>query len=288
MIVLIFTSLQQVHGPLNPPPAAADNNPRMFHVGDHALLKLKLHAGDVSVQTADSDTLTVEPRKHGTLNAPDYTSVHILYDQITNAQGHQELTVHTDPWLREIDFAITIPQTTSLQLALDSGSIDVHGGQGITASTESGTLDLEDINGPVDVHTTNGDITAKNIHGAVKLDGQNGSLHLQKIQGAVKATTTSGDVIAREMAMSGQSLLQTQNGSIRFDGSIDPKGAYTLTTTNGDVDLTLPSTSSFSLDATTTNGSVQNAFGSTNVGTSPQALLKLHTQNGSLHLISQP
>lgn len=78
---------------------------------------------------------------------------------------------------------------------------------------------------------------------------------------------------------------KTQNGSVRFDGSIDPRGSYTMNTTSGDVDLTLPDNAAFALSATTASGNVENAFGGSVVGTAPRAQLSLHTRNGSIAVV---
>ncbi|HZR40018.1 MAG TPA: DUF4097 family beta strand repeat-containing protein, partial [Ktedonobacteraceae bacterium] len=100
--------------------------------------------------------------------------------------------------------------------------------------------------------------------------------------GPLKAVTTNGDIIVRQAALSGQSSLETTNGSVRFQGSLDLQGTYKMKTNSGDVNLTLPSNTSFQLSATTGSGSVHNEFGSTIVGYIPRAQITVTIGYGSV------
>lgn len=256
--------------------------PQRFSVRPNALLIVKEQSGNISVFPTATNTITIEPRTHGTLAAPDPHNVRILSSQTVNAQGNDQLTVTTDPWFSNTDFSITIPQTAVVQITVNSGSIDVHSGHGLDASTGSGSIALDNIQGPTHVSTDSGDVTANTITGPLTIEAQSGSIRLRQIKGQVNAMTASGDVIARASDLSGQSTLQTQSGSVRFDGSIDPNGSYRLQTNSGDVTATLPANTTFTLDAGTNSGTVQNAFGANVVGNTPRAQLSMHTQSGSI------
>lgn len=266
-------------------PTANGTSPQSFSVGSNALLSIKEQGGNISIFPSHTNTITVEPRTHGTVVAPDPRQVRILYTRTLNAQGHDQINVTTDPWFSNTDFYITIPDSTLVQITINSGNIDVHAGHGLTASTSSGSIELDSIQGPTSAHTDSGDVTANTITGPLTIEAQSGSLRMQHITGQVQATTSSGDITASDSTLSGQSVLHTQNGSIRFSGSLDPRGSYSLQTTSGDVEATLPADAAFSLDAATTSGTIQNAFGSTVVGTAPRAQLSMHTQNGSIMLL---
>jgi DUF4097 and DUF4098 domain-containing protein YvlB len=254
-------------------------------VGSHALLSVKEQSGNISVFPSHTNVITVTPRKGGTTLAPDAGHVRILYNRSINAQGQDQISVTTDPWFSNTDFFIEIPDTTLVQIALNAGSIDVHTGGGLTANTGSGGIALENIQGPTNVHTDSGDVTVNNLVGPLTITASSGSLRMHGINGQVNARTWSGDVIADNALLKGRSLLQTQNGSVRFAGTIEPGGSYSMQTTSGDVDLTLPGNAAFLLDASTGSGTVQNAFGASAVGSAPRAQLSLHTQNGSIAIV---
>lgn len=259
--------------------------PQSFSVGSNAVLVIKEQGGDISVHPSNTNVITVTPRAHGTLTAPNPQNVKILYTHTSDAQGHDQITVSTDPWFSNTDFSVTIPSTTSTQITLDAGSIDVHAGHGLTASTSSGSIALDNLQGPVDARTSSGDITASALSGPLTLITSSGSIRLRQITGQLDARTSSGDVLVSESVLSGNSLLQTQNGSVRFDGSLDPHGSYTMQTTSGDVDLALPANAAFSLSASTGSGGIQNAFGGSLIGAAPRAQVSLQTQNGSISLV---
>lgn len=256
-----------------------------FQVGTDAVLSINEQGGNISVYPSNTNTFTVEPRNPGTTIISSPNVVHILSTQTHDTQGHEHLAITTDPWSRNTDFFVMIPVTASIQITVESGSLDIHGGSGLTASTGSGTIALENIKGPINVSTDSGDVTANNTNGPLKIEAQSGSIRLQQVYGQIDATTFSGDVIAQNSQLSGQSILQTQNGSVRFLGSLNPNGSYKMETTSGDVDLTLPNNAAFSLNASTGSGSIQNAFGEDVVGSTPRAPLLLHTQNGSIAIV---
>ncbi len=266
-------------------PVAGGTGPQAFPVGPNATLAINEQSGDISLYPDNTATITVTPRKHGTVVAPDARSVRVLYTHTHTAQGNDQVTVTTDPWFSDTDFFITIPATTSTRIELSAGSIDVHAGHGLTASTGSGSIALENLQGPVNAQTDSGDVTGNTISGPLTIATASGSIRLRQVSGQVNARTVSGDVIESASTLSGTSLLQTENGSVRFDGSLDPHGSYTMQTTSGDVDLTLPADTAFALDASTTSGTVQNAFGGSSTGVTPRARLSLHTQNGSIAIM---
>lgn len=265
--------------------ATTGTGPQSFAVGTNALLVIKEQSGNVSVYPGKTNTITVTPRNHGTLVVPDPHSVRILYTRSSTPQGNDQLTVTTDPWMSNTDFVVNVPATTALQIALNAGSLDIHAGYGLTASTGSGSIALENVQGPVNVHTDSGDVTGEAITGPLIITAASGSIRLHKMSGQVDAQTWSGDVTVDSSALAGTSRLQTRSGSVRFSGSLDPRGTYTMQTTNGDVDLTLPADVAFLLQASTGSGTVQNDFGGNSTGSGSQAHLLLHTQNGSVTIV---
>lgn len=291
IIIVLLASVLAVVVPLallhlyQPPANSPSSRPRSFSVGANAVLSIKEQGGDISVYPSHNNTITVQPRNHGTAVAPDSQNVRILYDRISNAQGNEQINVTTDPWFSNTDFYVTVPDATLVQIAITAGSIDVHAGHGLTASTSSGSIELDSIQGSTTVSTDSGDVTAEGIAGPLAIDDQSGSLRLQQITGRVQATTVSGDVTVQSSVLSGQSVLRTENGSVHFYGSLDPNGSYTLQTISGDVDATLPDNAAFSLNASTSSGRVQNDFGANIVGSAPRAQLVMHTQNGSIAIM---
>ncbi|WP_126551331.1 DUF4097 family beta strand repeat-containing protein [Dictyobacter kobayashii] len=262
---------------------------KSFQVGDHALLIIKGHGSDVNVHAGTAGTMTIVARKHGSPDqGPDANDTRVLYDQGTDAQGHDKITIDTDPAFKDLDYDVTAPANALLQVEINNGSVAVQGISGANVDTSSGSLDVEDIRGPVTVHTESGDITARNINGQMSMDAGSGSIHITNVQGQLQALTRSGDVIVRSGALQGQTTLKTDSGSVRFDGSMDGRGSYKMATNSGDVDVTLPDNAAFQLRASTGSGTIHNEFGGNQVGSAPQAQITVNIGSGSVNVDKKP
>lgn len=273
-------------------PADTNNTPpnptvKNLQLAPHTLVIIDGHNSNITVSSGTTATMTITVRNHNTNFGPDdATTIH--YDQSINAQGIAQLHISTDPAYKDIDYDITAPSTTILQINTDSGSVSINGISAATIHTANGGLDLANIQGPVNATTDSGDINAHDLKGTTTLQTSNGSIHLTSITGLVNATTQSGDVIASQVSLNGHSTLRTTNGSVRVNGTLDPHGTYTMATDSGDVDLTLPANSAFSLTASTSSGSVHNDFNNTTVGNAPRATITINVGNGSINIDRNP
>ncbi len=255
---------------------------RSFQVGDHPLVVINGHGSDVNIHAGNAGAVTITARRHGSGLGPNPNDTKILYNQSQDNQGRDHLTIGADPAFRDVDYDVTVPAGAQVQVTVSSGSIAASGISGITIDTGSGSLDVQSIQGPVNIHTDSGDITARNLKGQVTMDADSGSIRVNGVNGQLKATTHSGDVVVREATLSGQSTLKTDSGSVRFEGALDPKGTYQMATHSGDIDLTLPANAAFQLAATTGSGSINNAFGNDVVGATPRAQITATIGSGSV------
>ncbi len=268
-----------VNGNTNGAPANnADAGSRNFRVGAHPLIALNGHKGDVNIHAGSVSTVVVTARQHGNINGTG-----IVYNQANDGQGHDRISIMTNPGDRNVDYDITAPSASEVQVQVDGGSIAVNGISGVTIDTGGGNLDIGDVQGMVNVHTENGDITGRALTGSMAMEvGNGGSIRLNNVNGSLKAVSHSGDVIVRGAALNGASVMETNYGSVRFEGSVDPQGTYTMRTISGNIDLTLPANTAFQLDASTGSGSVHNEFGSATVGYGPRAQIMATIGSGSV------
>jgi DUF4097 and DUF4098 domain-containing protein YvlB len=121
----------------------------------------------------------------------------------------------------------------------------------------------------------------------------NGGVHCVNLESVVEAATTNGNV---EVSTSEWASARTTNGGVRVAmGNPKWSGELELTTTNGSVDVTLPASAEFKVDAATTNGGIRSDFPITVQGTfGPKTLsgtvggggreLKVATTNGGIEL----
>src|SRR5271170_625267 len=121
----------------------------------------------------------------------------------------------------------------------------------------------------------------------------NGAVHCVNLESVVEAATTNGNV---EVSTSEWASAKTTNGSVHVAmGNAKWSGELELMTTNGSVDVTLPASAEFKVDASTTNGGISSDFPITVQGTfGPKTLsgtvgaggreLKVATTNGGIEL----
>ncbi|HTQ59259.1 MAG TPA: DUF4097 family beta strand repeat-containing protein [Candidatus Solibacter sp.] len=86
----------------------------------------------------------------------------------------------------------------------------------------------------------------------------NGRVHCLNLNSIVQAESTNGDV---EVSTSEWASARTTNGGVRVSiGNAKWTGELELLTTNGSVDVTLPASAEFQVQASTTNGGIQTDF----------------------------
>jgi len=125
----------------------------------------------------------------------------------------------------------------------------------------------------LDIENTNGHIVAKNVNGKLALETTNGGIDVIGCGGTLEASTTNGGIDAELTSV-------TKGQPLSFE------------TTNGRIEVTLPSTLAVDVDADTTNGSIKTDLpiatkstdrnslrGAINGGGTP---LRLRTTNGGI------
>lgn len=127
----------------------------------------------------------------------------------------------------------------------------------------------------VGVTNTNGSVRVAGINGSHDLSTTNGRIEVRRCAGAVDASTTNGSITAE--------LLTVAKGQpMRFE------------TTNGRIEVALPSTMSLDVDASTTNGSISSDLPVATTRTSKNSLrgtingggtpIRLRTTNGGISI----
>jgi DUF4097 and DUF4098 domain-containing protein YvlB len=148
----------------------------------------------------------------------------------------------------------------------------------------SGKIAITNVHGSFQVAAISSDINAQNIQGLLSLKTVNGSIRANNINGTLRAQTQNGDIILQQAALHGQSTIQTTSGSIRFTGTLDPQGTDIFATQSGNATLNLPDNAAFQLQATTTSGTISNAFGSNTVGGPSRPQLFITIGSGSTYI----
>lgn len=128
-----------------------------------------------------------------------------------------------------------------------------------------------------------------------------GDVTVDNVVGQMMVTSTSGDITMHAAGLTGNSTIKSSDGDINFDGQLAPDGSYQFISSDGDINLSLPSNSAFSLNASAPNGSIDvhnfpqvqvqptsgGASAQGNVGNAPRAPLSISTDSGDISLNAQ-
>ena len=119
-------------------------------------LVLNDDTGSITIQTGDSNNVTIQETQHSPLvgGAPDAK---------TSQDGNTiTTTVENHGGFNSVDFNVTIPANATLQIHTSTGSIDVSGVSGtmsLTSDTGSITANQDALSGQSTLQTNTGDIT---------------------------------------------------------------------------------------------------------------------------------
>lgn len=108
----------------------------------------------------------------------------------------------------------------------------------------------------LDLTTSNGAVTISNVDGGdVVIHTSNGALRLTNLKAdTLRGSTSNGPVTGNVDAVT--CTLTTSNGPMTIQIPSKRSGTYTLSTSNGNVDVTMGATGDYRLDGTTSNAEV--------------------------------
>jgi DUF4097 and DUF4098 domain-containing protein YvlB len=181
-------------------------------------------------------------------------------------------------------------------LTLDGDSSDITFSQITGKVTQSGEIfggaHMENIHGPLHMHTSQTNIEVAELPGDLTLDS--GDLRINQSKGQVRVVTHSKDIDLNQIY--GDSYVETRNGRI----AVEPAGAYSVEARNnkGDVEVTLPPNASASVSVHTHNGDIlsdypvpstsgENKLATFTIG-SGAAKIVLDASNGDVHIKKGP
>jgi len=208
-------------------------------------------AGDVNIKVWDRDAVRVE------VNHSDRETIEVRQDdQVLRVRGR---SVRGGP-PRSLDYIITVPAWMAINISGTYADANLDGvGGDLTIETTRGDIKVRGGSGFISLKSVQGEIDLEKAKGRVDIRGVNEGIHLADITGDVSAETTNGSIILDRID-SGNVDLYTVNGNISYDGPIQDRGVYRLTTHNGMIALPIPEKANLTLTARTYNGSIRSTF----------------------------
>jgi hypothetical protein len=142
-----------------------------------------------------------------------------------------------------VDFRITVPAATAIDLDSSNGDLVVEGIEGsIVVKTSNGDIDLDRVAGPTEAVTSNGSIVGRGLETAtVRADTSNGriSLVFASVPDSVEADTSNGDIDIALPDAPYRIDADTGNGDVDVRVVSDPGAPRSITarSSNGNIDI---------------------------------------------------
>ena len=234
--------------------------------------------------TGSQPTIIVETF-NGRINIQTGTDGQVAVSVLKKGSGNNQAAAEDD--LKNIDVSMTQDGDTIRIIArrTNQGLVNNSGAQVDLTVPEAAVLDLT---------TSNGRITSTGVRGDLRLSTSNGEIDVQGGQGVQNLSTSNGRIQVE--AQSAQVNARTSNGQISFSGSL-ADGDHSFETSNGQIEISLPASSQFSLDASTSNGRISMEFPITTSGTTtdnqlrgtvgdnPGVSIRVETSNGAIKIL---
>ena len=205
-----------------------------FNVGPKAGVSVNNPYGSISVKPSTGNTVVISAILHS-------DKVEVDNSQIGNrVEIQSHLLPGADAESGRVDYEVWVPADASVTLHSSTGPLHaekLHGD--VTLEGAAATVDVRDIsNAHVHVKTLNGDVTLTNVQdGHVEVDSLSGAVTLDRVNGPlVQVVSTSG--------------------RINYTGDFGDSGEYRLTSHSGDIEATVPASTSADVSARSVRGEV--------------------------------
>jgi DUF4097 and DUF4098 domain-containing protein YvlB len=148
--------------------------------------------------------------------------------------------VNAQPLETEVNFQLTVPEETELEL-----------------KTQTGLIYVEHVMGDMTLQSVAGDVHLKEVSGYIVVRTTHGSLVCAQCAGKLDFNSVSGSAQLLQPALTNVNLFTT-SGNILFDGDFIRTGIYTMRSGKGTVEVHFSGNDSFDLNAQTATGTVDN------------------------------
>ncbi|MBN1940121.1 MAG: DUF4097 family beta strand repeat protein [Candidatus Aminicenantes bacterium] len=208
----------------------------------------------------NADLVRIEVVKEG-----DMVRVETKYPDRKERRGNLNVSVN---------YVLSIPDRAALRVNNVSGNIDVENiGGPLSIDEVSGDVKIEGAAGTVDCKTVSGGVTLSGGTGDVNLKAVSGRIVASGVKGSIEAETVSGGIVLRDVRDARSVRAKTISGGIECETDIVSGGRYSFDALSGGVELVLPASASFNLEAETFNGTIKTDFAVTVSGrVSPREL----------------
>ena len=267
-----------------------DSRRETFATG-RARLKVRNPAGDVRIETADTDETTVELTA---LNDSDATRQAIANASLRARGGEVEVEIEGRSWSisignwgitsPKVSVRITCPHGSDLEAETASADVKVHGSLGdARVRTASGDLSLDQIGGSLELKTASGDARIDRVEGRATVNTVSGDVIVREALAGLTITSVSGDVMTEEV--SGDLTVSTVSGD-QIARAAGP-GEIALKAVSGDVLVAIRRGLRVRLDVNSVSGTIGSELDVSDAPArtdGPETALRVRTVSGDVKI----
>ncbi|WP_242910432.1 DUF4097 family beta strand repeat-containing protein [Actinomadura terrae] len=233
---------------------------------------IQVYLGHVQINAADrADTVVQvrpsDPAAEASVQAAERTTVEFSGGRLLVRTPRPKALGYLRPWRGSVEVVIDLP-TGSHVTTEGTADVITTGTLGRTALRSSnGDLRVEAA-GPLEIKTSNGDITIDRATGPTEATTANGAIRIGALDGPGTAKTSTGTITVGEAA--GETSLKTATGDISVGRAL---GLLTARTAHGRIRVDTAVSGTLHLE---------NGYGKVGIGIAEgtAAWLDLHTKNG--------
>jgi DUF4097 and DUF4098 domain-containing protein YvlB len=248
-------------------------------------LKVDDAAGNITVTGGDVETVQVKAIKTAYDSTQARADEEVKTVKYTIDQTGNKITIlyevpksmNIRNNINTVDFIITVPNETSVDLETSFGEISVSDTKGtVTASNDFGDVTVTNIEGALSVDSSSGAITATSVKASgaeVNLQTDFGSVSLEKVNAKdVTAQSNSGTIKLTDVRATGNIFAKSDFGDIKYENG--SAATLEVDTNSGQIALTKLKVSK--------EIKVTNDFGEIELQQAQAASYDLHTNSGSV------
>lgn len=277
---------------------------KSFAVNGSGRLHVETHGGGVRVETAGDSVVKVSARQIIRASTDREADDLLKKLELTLEQSGNDVRVVSRYERRpggfrfgswppvNVEFVVSVPASFSVDLRTSGGRIAVGDLQGaVVARTSGGSIKIGTVGGNVEARTSGGSIAVAGAGGSVDLQTSGGNITTGRIAGPAKLGTSGGSIAIESAA--NVVTAHTSGGSITANIAGPLWADCSLSTSGGNVRVTVGKSAAFRLDASASGGGVdasgltvtmekssRNHLAGTVNGGGP--LLKLRTSGGGV------
>jgi len=205
-----------------------------FTVGPRAGVSVNNPYGSISVKASADNTVVV----HAVLSSDKVEVDNSQNGNRVDIQSH--LLPGADGQSGRVDYEIQVPADASITLHSSTGPLraeKLHGD--VTLEGAAATVDVHDVSDAhVHVRTLNGPVTISNV--------QDGHVEVDSLSGEVTLNSVTGPLVQ----------VVSTSGNINYSGDFGNSGEYRLTSHSGNIEATVPASTSADVTALSVRGEV--------------------------------